>query len=131
MYCPNCKAEYREGFTICADRNVELADGILEEIIIPLPKQNLVWAIIVFLMPYLPMTGYFLTWGIHKDVGFGAIFPYWMIGPLNVICFPAGLVLLNLKKARTNKILASIIIILPIALSLLITYRTLAILNIV
>lgn len=28
MICPNCKAEYREGFTICSDCQVALVDEI-------------------------------------------------------------------------------------------------------
>jgi hypothetical protein len=30
MYCPKCKAEYREGFTRCADCEVELVDALPE-----------------------------------------------------------------------------------------------------
>ena len=28
MFCPNCRTEYREGFTICADCNVDLVDAL-------------------------------------------------------------------------------------------------------
>jgi hypothetical protein len=28
MYCPQCKAEYREGFSICADCRVELVETL-------------------------------------------------------------------------------------------------------
>lgn len=31
MFCPNCKAEYREGFTRCADCEVDLVDKLPEE----------------------------------------------------------------------------------------------------
>ncbi|MCU7494520.1 MAG: DUF2007 domain-containing protein [Ignavibacteria bacterium] len=31
MFCPNCKAEYREGFTRCADCQVDLVDKLPEE----------------------------------------------------------------------------------------------------
>ena len=31
MFCPKCKAEYREGFKICADCNVPLVDKLPEE----------------------------------------------------------------------------------------------------
>lgn len=35
-FCPNCKAEYQEGFTVCADCKVELVDNIKEaEVLIP------------------------------------------------------------------------------------------------
>jgi hypothetical protein len=30
-WCPKCKAEYQEGFTVCADCNVELVDELTEE----------------------------------------------------------------------------------------------------
>ena len=32
MFCPLCKAEYREGFTKCADCDVELIENLPEEI---------------------------------------------------------------------------------------------------
>ncbi len=31
MFCPNCKAEYREGFTVCADCNVKLVHSLEEK----------------------------------------------------------------------------------------------------
>ena len=31
MYCPSCKAEYRPGFTVCADCDVELVYELPEE----------------------------------------------------------------------------------------------------
>lgn len=31
MFCPECRAEYREGFYICADCNIELVDNIPPE----------------------------------------------------------------------------------------------------
>jgi len=31
MYCPNCRAEYREGFNVCADCNIDLVDALPEE----------------------------------------------------------------------------------------------------
>lgn len=31
IFCPNCKAEYREGFTRCADCEVDLVDKLPEE----------------------------------------------------------------------------------------------------
>ena len=31
MICPKCKAEYREGYTKCADCEVELVDKIISE----------------------------------------------------------------------------------------------------
>jgi hypothetical protein len=31
MFCPKCRAEYREGFSTCADCNVELVDELLPE----------------------------------------------------------------------------------------------------
>ena len=30
MFCPHCKAEYRPGFTICADCEVDLVDALPE-----------------------------------------------------------------------------------------------------
>lgn len=34
MYCPKCKSEYREGFTICKDCNIELQKELPDEDII-------------------------------------------------------------------------------------------------
>lgn len=31
MFCPNCKAEYQEGFYICADCNIDLVDVLPPE----------------------------------------------------------------------------------------------------
>lgn len=31
MFCPNCKAEYREGFTKCSDCGVDLVEKLPEE----------------------------------------------------------------------------------------------------
>ncbi|HXK60997.1 MAG TPA: DUF2007 domain-containing protein [Acidobacteriota bacterium] len=31
MICPNCKAEYREGYTVCADCQVPLVESLQEE----------------------------------------------------------------------------------------------------
>lgn len=31
MYCPSCRAEFREGFTHCADCNVDLVETLPEE----------------------------------------------------------------------------------------------------
>ena len=31
MFCPNCRTEYREGFTVCADCNVDLVDTLPDE----------------------------------------------------------------------------------------------------
>ena len=31
MFCPNCKAEYREGFKLCSDCNLPLVDKFPEE----------------------------------------------------------------------------------------------------
>ena len=31
MFCPNCKTEYREGFTVCADCNIDLVDALPKE----------------------------------------------------------------------------------------------------
>ena len=28
MYCPNCRSEYREGFTVCSDCNVDLVNRL-------------------------------------------------------------------------------------------------------
>src|SRR5882762_1586099 len=39
MYCPQCKAEYRQGFTRCADCAVELVDNYMEAIRHPLAKK--------------------------------------------------------------------------------------------
>ncbi len=30
MFCPKCRAEYREGFTVCADCEIDLVDVLLE-----------------------------------------------------------------------------------------------------
>ncbi|MDO7787102.1 hypothetical protein [Desulforamulus aquiferis] len=32
MFCPKCKCEYREGFTVCADCKIQLVDELQEEI---------------------------------------------------------------------------------------------------
>jgi hypothetical protein len=32
MICPNCKAEYREGFELCADCQIPLVDSLPEEV---------------------------------------------------------------------------------------------------
>jgi hypothetical protein len=37
MFCPKCRAEYREGFHICSDCNVELVDELP-----PLPEPEFV-----------------------------------------------------------------------------------------
>ena len=37
MFCPKCKAEYRSGFTVCADCDVPLVDKLPEEKELP-PK---------------------------------------------------------------------------------------------
>jgi len=39
MYCPQCKAEYREGFTRCADCDVELVKNYVEAGRHPLAKK--------------------------------------------------------------------------------------------
>ncbi len=39
MYCPQCKAEYRQGFTRCADCDVELVGDYLEAVRHPLAKK--------------------------------------------------------------------------------------------
>ena len=31
MFCPECRAEYREGFYVCADCNVDLVDNLPPE----------------------------------------------------------------------------------------------------
>ncbi len=31
MFCPECKAEYREGFTKCSDCNVDLVEKLADE----------------------------------------------------------------------------------------------------
>lgn len=31
MFCPQCRTEYREGFYVCADCNVELVDALSPE----------------------------------------------------------------------------------------------------
>jgi hypothetical protein len=36
MFCPNCKAEYREGFTTCGECGVKLVDGLDEEVPTPI-----------------------------------------------------------------------------------------------
>lgn len=39
MFCPQCKAEYRPGFTRCADCDVELVENYAEEVRHPLAKK--------------------------------------------------------------------------------------------
>jgi hypothetical protein len=39
MYCPQCKAEYRQGFTRCADCEVDLVEGYVEAVRHPLAKK--------------------------------------------------------------------------------------------
>lgn len=31
MYCPNCKSEYREGYTVCTDCKIDLVDELPDE----------------------------------------------------------------------------------------------------
>jgi len=45
MICPQCKAEYREGFTVCADCEVELAPGEaagrdLQQAVVPVTRSE-------------------------------------------------------------------------------------------
>jgi len=39
MFCPQCKAEYRQGFTRCADCDVELVENYVEQFGIRLAKK--------------------------------------------------------------------------------------------
>jgi hypothetical protein len=39
MYCPQCKAEYRQGFTRCSDCDVDLVDNYAEAVRHPLAKK--------------------------------------------------------------------------------------------
>jgi hypothetical protein len=39
MYCPQCKAEYRQGFTRCSDCDVELVESYVEAVRHPLAKK--------------------------------------------------------------------------------------------
>jgi len=43
MFCPICKAEYREGFTRCADCDVELVPALPEEAELVNEASRLVW----------------------------------------------------------------------------------------
>ena len=38
MFCPECKAEYRVGFTSCSDCGVELVDALIEPVPPPEPE---------------------------------------------------------------------------------------------
>lgn len=42
MICPNCKAEYRDGYTVCADCEVPLVERLEEEEQEPEPELKLV-----------------------------------------------------------------------------------------
>src|SRR5712691_3235216 len=39
MYCPQCKAEYRPGFTHCTDCDVELVENYVEAVRHPMAKK--------------------------------------------------------------------------------------------
>lgn len=43
MYCPNCKVEYREGFTICSDCNKELVQEISCDIVENQNTESILW----------------------------------------------------------------------------------------
>ena len=43
MYCPNCLVEYREGFTLCSDCQVELMEGPPPPTQNPGPETGLEW----------------------------------------------------------------------------------------
>ena len=41
-WCPNCKAEYQEGYSKCSDCGVALVDSIEEEVeLVPFFKQRI------------------------------------------------------------------------------------------
>jgi hypothetical protein len=63
MFCPNCKAEYRDGFTSCADCRVDLAPerpkGSRRDLEDPEQSPSK-----YFLAWFLPMMGYAVLYSL-------------------------------------------------------------------
>lgn len=71
MYCPQCRAEYREGFTRCSDCQVELVEVLpaLEPGSSVYPEHE---------RPDLAPTRYFLAWLVPMCIYFSLIFVMWV-----------------------------------------------------
>jgi hypothetical protein len=74
MYCPNCRAEYRAGFTRCSDCGVELLEGLpphrLEDLEARENERPDLARASHFLAWFLPMLAYFvLLFGVSFRPG--------------------------------------------------------------
>jgi hypothetical protein len=73
MYCPKCRAEYREGFDRCSDCNTELVE------VLPPPAANSSQSIEEEEeRPDLARTRYFLAWFFPMSLYLGFLFVAWL-----------------------------------------------------
>jgi hypothetical protein len=70
MYCPNCRAEYRAGFSRCADCGIELVEELH-----PLSSENLEAR--ENERPDLAKNSYFLAWFVPMSVYLVLFFGVW------------------------------------------------------